>query len=277
MEPLRLRRADSAPGLGAAEYFGQVPSSVVTDRELSDGAVRAYAAVKLAMAEAGNRTLCLAPMRELGRLMGVTEREARYRIAELESRGHVVRERARSIAGSPQGIRPLAATRTRNNRSDGRNDHSDCNRNDHSTHPERTFRGPGTNDPPDRNDRSGPLKREGEREEEQQQNGGPAAVVVALSRSEGEQNADADAPSAPALSDFLGSLAGSLARSLDARRPETTPGAARKKGAGAIRQDSPGAEAGNSIPDPQSLPRATGNRQDMNPKGTIRPKHRPTS
>ena len=72
MEPLRLRRADAAPGVGAVEYFGRLPASAIGDGELPCPALRLLAAVHLLMAVERNPTVCLATNRELAHACGRT-------------------------------------------------------------------------------------------------------------------------------------------------------------------------------------------------------------
>jgi hypothetical protein len=237
---LRIRRADAAPGIGAEELFGRIPESVITDRDLSDGAVRQYAAIRLSMVESGNPKICLATMGELAELQGITDREARRRTAELEARGHIARERVRTISGSPQGIRPLAALKPPRTDPSTRTKRSDCNRTTRSVHPDQTVRQTGPSSPPNRTAPSGTLKREGETEEQQQSAASCDGSVVALSAPP-----QSEEPELPSRANFLGgsilSLVADLAEALDLSAAKS-PGATSAK-------KRPGAKSRESIPD----------------------------
>jgi hypothetical protein len=214
---LRIRRADIAPGVVGDEYFGRTPESVLTDRDCSPGAKALYAAITLAMTIDRTPKICLATMSDLADLIGLEIRQTRRYVAELERRGHVVRERVRSMAGSPQGIRPTARLKGARTRSDP----TDCNRSSSTDRPVILDRAPGQIRPGDRSSPTAPLKREaGEGEKQQQDPAGCAGAGVALSPEEGTGDA-------PGRADFLRGLVTDLAGAL-ALEPE--PGARKSPG-----------------------------------------------
>lgn len=154
---LRIRRADTAPGVGSAEYFGRTPESVLTDKDCSLNARAFYGVITLHMVIAKNPLVCLDPLHVLAQSAGISTRQARRLVAELEARGHVNRERCRTISGSPQGIRPTARLKPARTRSDL----TDCNRSNPSEGPDTVDTAPGQICPIDRTRSSGTIKREG--------------------------------------------------------------------------------------------------------------------
>lgn len=157
MPNLRTIGADGSSSAQTADYFGRIPETVLSDIALSLGARLTYATITLLMARNQHPTLCMDSMREIGRAMGASISETRKRIAELEARGHVERERVRTIAGAPQGIRPLRTMRASNHSK--RSDCNHANRSGQTIHPERLST---PNKAGNRSNPSEPLKREGE-------------------------------------------------------------------------------------------------------------------
>ncbi len=194
---LRLRSAEPTVAVGEEEYFGRTPESVLSDRELSPSSKVVYGAVTLWMIKARNRTICLSTMADLGRIAGLEERQTRRCVRELELRGHVIRERVRTVSGSPQGIRPLAILRRSkapalldaSNRSemtgaDGASNRSDltgCNRSEMTGEPVTDGRETGLRRPGDRSQTTGPYKRE--REKSLKWRDAPPAAVVTVGTS----------------------------------------------------------------------------------------------
>ena len=180
---LHVRRADAAPGVGVEEYFGRLGESVISDRDCSDEAKVLLAAVYLDMAVNRNPRLSMATNHELADLVGKTERTVTRRISELEARGHLSRERVRSIAGSPRGLRPLGKLRGVRQPFDP----SPVSRCDPSLVSMHLDTCDGEDRRPCRADPSpvsAPLKREGEdREEQQQIRAGDSAPVVVVAPS----------------------------------------------------------------------------------------------
>ncbi len=164
-----------------------------------------YGAITLAMTLEKNQRICLATMSDLADLIGLEIRQARRLVAELERRGHVVRERVRTISGSPQGIRPTATLRGARTRSDP----TDCNRSTLTVLPVNPDRAPGQDCPTDRSSPTEATIRRGAETEEQQQSAAGCAGVVAPFASQ----PDAE-PAAPSRSNFLGRVAIDLADAL---------------------------------------------------------------
>ena len=243
---LRIRRADGAPAVN--EYFARVPSSVITDRELSDGAARVYAAIRLWMIENANPNLCMCTMRDLGAMVGTQEREARKRVAELEARGHVVRERVRTIPGAPQGIRPLGQLRQPKNDASNRSKQTDCNRSKQTGDPAQANRPPGTDDPGNRHNHAGShKKREKEENSESESGSSPAVVRLVTARPAPTEEETKDMKSLADALEELKNLPG-VAEARRRREREEARGA--KKGPGELSaKNPPRGESRDSIPD----------------------------
>jgi hypothetical protein len=237
MGQMRLRRADAAPGLGSVEYFGRTPESVMTDRDCSLEAKAVYAAITLAIAQDRTSSVCpdrfMRTMADLADQLGVDITTARRHVAMLERRGHLVRERVRTISGSPQAIRITAQFRGARTRADL----PGCNRADPPEKPSTLARAPGQIYPIDRAGSPDPtLKRESGENPEQQQCGSAADVVAPFSSTQQE-----DAPGAPGRPDFLGRLALDLADALTL--------SAQKKAAGSSAKTTPQPATRDSVPD----------------------------
>ena len=232
---LRIRSAATG---GSGELYARIPTSVISDSGLSDGAVRHYGALRLWMIEHNQPIFCFATMADLGRLCGVSDREARRRTTELEVRGHVARERVHTIKGSPQGIRPIAAFRPPNLHP--------SNRTRLSAHPDRFVRVPGPDCPPTRTGSSGPLKRE---KRERKQNGEKTSVVSTNGPGRPSIRPDEEAADPQAIA---AALAGLLAlpgvTQARAARIAAEARTARKKAPGVSGKNPPGPNVGNSIP-----------------------------
>jgi hypothetical protein len=231
---LRIRRADAAPGVGLDEYFGRLGESVITDRGCSDEAKVLLAAVYLDMATSNNRVLSMATNEDLAGLTGKSPRTITRRLAELEARGHLARERIRSIAGSPRGLRPLGRLRGVRRPSDT-SPVTRCNPSPVSMHLDTADHAPRQDWPGDPTPMTTPPKREEDRGLEQQQGAASAADVDAPFAPQG---GTADAPG---RADFLRSLALDLAGALDL--------GAREGPGGPSAKSTTGAESRESIPD----------------------------
>jgi hypothetical protein len=230
---LRIRRADTAPGTGSAEYFSRTPESVSTDRDCSLNARGFYAVITLHMVIAKNPVICLDPLGELAQTAGISERQARRLVAELERRGHVARERVRTISGSPQGIRPLATLRKPRST---RTDLTDCNRTDLTGRPDTIGHAPGPNGPGDRTDPTAPsIKREKEKKQ--------SLKIVPLASDDPRKREPP--PPAPEPEDTPEELAAALA----ALRELVHPGRAQKCPVESSAKTTPPGESRDSVPD----------------------------
>jgi hypothetical protein len=109
LPPLRIRRADTAPGTD--EFFARLPESAITDHDLSDAAFRLLAAIHLDCIKSRTPKLSLASNRELGWLAGKDPRTVRRLLAELVARGHLEVEHDPKMSGSTRSLRPLARLR----------------------------------------------------------------------------------------------------------------------------------------------------------------------
>lgn len=242
VQPLRIRRSDSAPGLSRDQYFGRLGESEVGDIDLSNDAKVLLVAVRLHMSLNQNRDVCLATNLELAQICGRTglprsrERWVCRWLAQLVERGHVVAEPVRTLPKSPRGIRPLG--RLRGARST-QTKASGCTTTGLSGSADSCDAAP-------RQDRRGsttaltvPLKREGKKRDPEK---GPATSAATGNGSPPppsqleESPEDVDA----ALAALRAQLPGLGAST------RSKPGA--RKGPGVIRQDPPGA-SGLSVPD----------------------------
>jgi hypothetical protein len=167
VEPLRVRRADAAPVVGAQELFGKAPESAIGDPELECPAVRLLAAIDLDIVRNGGR-VSLATNRELARMCGRAAKKERSNdewvrrwLRSLEDRGHVETAPVRSIAGNPRGIRPLANLKRRG----APTETWGCNPTKTSQHPHENVGGAPRKRGPGPTENVGPILRE-EREKE---------------------------------------------------------------------------------------------------------------
>ena len=269
--PLRLRRADRAPGTASAEYFGKGPESLVYDLDCSLGAKAVYVAITLAIAEDRGHSVCptlyTRTMEDLAHDLGLSTRQARRLVAELEARGHVERERVRTIAGSPQAIRTTAKLRGAATPCT-RSDPSDCNRTNATGAPVILGRAPGQIRPGDRTSLAGTLKREKPEEEEQQQADGSAGVVAPFSAP--PSNGGEEAPDRPTRPRFVEAIVMDLADALNYNVPPKSP---RMKNPGLVTAKSqPGAQRRARSPDASKSTKPDG--QPSRPENAIEHKAR---
>ncbi len=254
MQPLRIRRSDSAPGLSRDQYFGRLGESEIADQDLSDAALRLLAAVRLSMSLDRNPTVCLATNRDLAQLCGRSgdgrsrERWVCRHLAELAERGHVEVERVRTIAGSPRGIRPLG--RLRGARCTPTN-LSGCNPTNLSARADTDVGAPRQNCRGATTPVSVPLKRES-REKKIRENGSATSAATGNGSppppSQLEESPEELADALAKLKALPGVAQARRDRERSAEAGSTRSKRGARKDPGVIRQDPPGA-SGLSVPD----------------------------
>lgn len=168
MPGFHIRSADGAPTLGLAEYFGRLPESALRDHDISDEAKVLLAGIYLNIAKEHTSPVSVATNDQLAQLVGCTARSVRRRLADLETRGHVERERVRTIPGSPRCIRPLAKLRGVGQLFE-RTPTSGCRRTPASSQPDTIVLPGGQQCPIERTATSAPLLLKGEEKKDPQE------------------------------------------------------------------------------------------------------------